>query len=602
VNLFTEIWGMLTPPQRRGVLSMQLVSLLMALSSAIGIAAIAPFFAVLGDPGLTEHNVALRWLYVAGGFSGKRAFMVALGIGFVAVVLIANLISVLGFLAMNRLALRIGNELQTTLFDEYLSRPYAFHTATNSTTLLNNVVYETTRVTLGVLETSFTLVTNLVTAGFIIMSIVIVKAGVAIAMVAALAGGYVLIYLTVREPLLRIGQKRARCANEQVQIVNESFGAIREIIVLQVQGFFRSRFERASRDFLRATAHAQIVAQGPRHLMECVAAAGLVSVALVLSAGAGGLGPWLGPLTFLTFAAYRLLAMLQQVFAAVVRIRAERAALTLIGPDLRRARAAQRALAPAGHPRGDPPWSERRHREIDVKDVSYRYAPDRPWALHGVTLRIPARATVGIVGPNGSGKSTLVDLIAGLLTPTAGAVEVDGCALNDGNRAAWQASIAYVPQNIFLLDASIARNIALGSAAAAVDERRLLEAARLAQLDEFVSTLPHGYSQRVGERGVAVSGGQRQRIGIARALYRDATVLLLDEATTGLDGLTEQELIATLARLRGRYTILLIAHRMNTVRACDVIFELDRGKISGRGTYEALLTSSLGFRRLAGVR
>ena len=602
MNLFTEIWGMLTPPQRRGVLSMQLVSLLMALSSAIGIAAIAPFFAVLGDPGLTEHNVVLRWLYVAGGFSGKRAFMVALGIGFVAVVLIANLISVLGFLAMNRLALRIGNELQTTLFDEYLSRPYAFHTATHSTTLLNNVVYETTRVTLGVLETSFTLVTNLVTAGFIIMSIVIVKAGVAIAMVAALAGGYVLIYLTVREPLLRIGQKRARCANEQVQIVNESFGAIREIIVLQVQGFFRSRFERASRDFLRATAHAQIVAQGPRHLMECVAAAGLVSVALVLSAGAGGLGPWLGPLTFLTFAAYRLLAMLQQVFAAVVRIRAERAALTLIGPDLRRARAAQRALAPAGHPRGDPPWSERRHREIDVKDVSYRYAPDRPWALHGVTLRIPARATVGIVGPNGSGKSTLVDLIAGLLTPTAGAVEVDGCALNDGNRAAWQASIAYVPQNIFLLDASIARNIALGGAAAAVDERRLLEAARLAQLDEFVSTLPHGYSQRVGERGVAVSGGQRQRIGIARALYRDATVLLLDEATTGLDGLTEQELIATLARLRGRYTILLIAHRMNTVRACDVIFELDRGKISGRGTYEALLTSSLGFRRLAGVR
>jgi ATP-binding cassette, subfamily B, bacterial PglK len=602
VNLFSEIWEMLTPRQRRGVLSMQLVSLLMAVSSAIGIAAIAPFFAVVGDPGLTEHNVALRWLYVAGGFSGKRAFMVALGIGFVAVVLIANLISVLGFLAMNRLALRIGNELQTTLFDEYLSRPYAFHTATNSTTLLNNVVYETTRVTLGVLETSFSLVTNLVTAGLIIVSIVIVKAVVAIAMVAALAGGYVLIYLTVREPLLRIGQKRARSANEQVQIVSESFGAIREIIVLQVQGFFRSRFERASRDFLGATAHAQIVGQSPRHLMECVAAAGLVSVALVLSAGAGGLGPWLGPLTFLTFAAYRLLATLQQVFAAVVRIRAERAALTLIGPDLRRARAAKRALAPAGRPRGDPLWSERPQREIDLKDVSYRYAPDRPWALHGVTLRIPARATVGIVGTNGSGKSTLVDLIAGLLTPAAGAVEVDGCAINDGNRAAWQARIAYVPQNIFLLDASIAQNIALGSAAAAVDQRRLFEAARLAQLDEFVSTLPHGYSQRVGERGVAVSGGQRQRIGIARALYRDAKVLLLDEATSGLDGLTEQELIATLARLRGRYTILLIAHRLTTVRACDVIFELDRGKISGRGTYEALLTSSLGFRRLAGVR
>src|SRR5580658_8391100 len=260
---------MLTPRQRRGVLSMQLVSLLMAVSSAIGIAAIAPFFAVLGDPGLTEHNVALRWLYPAGGFSGKRAFMVALGIGFVAVVLIANLISVLGFLAMNRLALRIGNDLQTTLFDEYLSRPYAFHCATNSTTLLNNVVYETTRVTHGVLENAFTVVTGVVTAALIIAAIVIVKAAVAIAMVAALTGGYLLIYVSVRDRLLRSGQTQSRLAHEQAQTVSESFGAIKEIVLLQVQGFFRDRFAGASGEFLRAAAHGQLVGQSPRHLMEC---------------------------------------------------------------------------------------------------------------------------------------------------------------------------------------------------------------------------------------------------------------------------------------------------------------------------------------------
>jgi len=259
-------------------------------------------------------------------------------------------------------------------------------------------------------------------------------------------------------------------------------------------------------------------------------------------------------------------------------------------------------MAAADRLRTDLLWSECPRREIHLNGVSYRYAPDRTWALRVVSLRIPARATVGIVGANGSGKSTLVDLVAGLLTPTEGAVEVDGCALREENRAAWQGRIAYVPQNIFLLDASIEQNIALGIAAAAVDRPRLLEAARLAQLDEFVRTLPHGYAERVGERGVAISGGQRQRIGIARALYRDAAVLLLDEATNSLDGLTEHELLATLGRLRGRYTIVLIAHRMNTVRACDVIFELDRGRLIGSGTYDGLLKSSQGFRQLAGVR
>jgi ATP-binding cassette, subfamily B, bacterial PglK len=602
VTLFAEIWGILTPRQRRGILTMQAVSLLMAFSTVTGIAAIAPFFAVLGDPKLIEHNTLVHWLYIQGGFSSKRGLMVALGIGFIVAVLFSNLINLLGTVAMTHRALRIGNELQTTLFGEYLSRPYAFHTATNSTTLFNNTVYETTRVTHGILQNAFALVANFVTAVLIILSMLLVKPVVAIATVAGLAGGYALIYLIVRHRLLRIGQTQSRFANEQAQIVNESFGAIKEIIVLQVQSFFRARFERASRAFLLAAAHSQILGQGPRHIMESVAAAGLVGLALVLGGREGGIGPWLGPLTFLAFAAYRLLPVLQQVFGAIVRIRTDRAALGLIAPDLRRARAAERARACADRLSMDSAWTECPRREIQVSEVSYRYASDRSWALRGVSLRIPARATVGIVGANGSGKSTLVDLIAGLLTPAAGVVEVDGQALNDINRAAWQARISYVPQSIFLLDSSIAQNIALGIVPAGIDRERLREAARLAQLDEFVMTLPDGYGQRVGERGVAVSGGQRQRIGIARALYRDASVLLLDEATNSLDGLTEQELLATLGRLRGRYTILLIAHRMSTVRACDVIYYLEQGRIIGSGTYDGLLKSSEGFRRMTGVR
>jgi ATP-binding cassette, subfamily B, bacterial PglK len=600
--LFRDFWGILTPKQRRGILTMQIVSMAMAFSTVSGIAAIAPFFAVLGQPELIDHNALLHWTYMQGGFSSKRGFVVALGIAFSAVMLIANLINILGSRAMSRLALRIGTEMQSALFGEYLSRPYSFHIRANGTTLFNNVLYETVRVTNGILRNAFMLVTSLVTASFIILAILLLKPMIGLLMIAGLAGGYALIYFVLRNRLLQLGETQSRFAIEQAQVLHESFGAIKEIIVLQAQNFFRGRFERASNYFSRAAIHTQVAAEDPRYLMECVAAVGLVGLALVLGGREDGVGPWLGRLTFLAFAAYRLLPILQQVFVASVNIRAGRAGLALIAPDLRRARAAIHTTTPVDFTRMDGTWQVRPQQEIRLEEVSFRYAADRPWALKGVTLRIPARATVGIVGVNGSGKTTLVDLIVGLLVPSEGRVEVDGSTLDQSNRAAWQSRIAYVPQNIFLLDSSIAQNIALGIPAADINRHRLLEAARLAQLDEFIKTLPAGYDHSVGERGIQLSGGQRQRIGIARALYRAATVLVFDEATNALDGLTEQELMATLGSLRGRYTTILIAHRMSTVRSCDIIFELENGKIADSGTYDGLLKSSAVFRRMTGVR
>jgi ATP-binding cassette, subfamily B, bacterial PglK len=601
-SLPRELCSILTRRQRRSVLAAQAISLAMALSTVGGIAAIAPFFAVLGDPRLIDRWGALHWLYAHAGFAGQRSFVAALGIAFIGVVLLANLINVLGSLAMNRLALRIGTELQTTLFAEYMSRPYRFHAATSSTALFNNVVNEPARVTYGILQHAFTLVTNLVTASFIILSILIVKPVLALAMVIGLAGGYTLIYLTVRNRLLRVGQAQSRHATEQAQTVNESLGAIKEIIVLQAQDLFRGRFEQASRSFSRAAAHSQFVAQTPRYIMECVAAAGLVGLAMALQGAQGGVGPWLGQLTFLAFAAYRLLPILQQAFAAIVRIRADRAALALIAPDLRSARAGGKPPASAAAAQSRGLWRDRIHWDIQLEEISFRYGPDRPWALGGVSLRIPARATVGIVGANGSGKSTLVDVIAGLLVPDTGRMEVGGVLIDDANRAAWQSRIAYVPQSIYLLDATIAQNIALGVASQDIDQERLREALRLTQLDDFIEALPRGLDHKVGERGIQLSGGQRQRIGIARALYREASVLLLDEATNALDGLTEQELMQTLQRLHGRYTSVVVAHRMSTVRACDVIFQIENGKVAGSGTYEGLIENSEAFRRMAGLR
>ena len=342
-------------------------------------------------------------------------------------------------------------------------------------------------------------------------------------------------------------------------------------------------------------------AQIPKHVMECVAVAALVGTALVVATRGEGIGPWLGQLTFIAFSAYRLLPMLQQVFGAAVRVRADRAALALVGPDLR-GPAAVASASSAGDPRyAGHSWRRRPREEIRLEEVSFQYATDRAHALDGANLRIPAHSMVGIVGANGSGKTTLMDVIAGLLTPTSGRLLIDGITLDEDSRAAWQARIAYVPQSIFLLDSSVAQNIAFGVAPDKIDSLRMAQAARAAQLEDLILSLPEGYDHKVGERGIRLSGGQRQRIGIARALYKEAPVLLLDEAMSALDGMTEAELITVLETLRGRRTIILIAHRLSMVRKCNLIFQLEAGRVIGTGSYDELTRSSERFRRMAGV-
>lgn len=593
MSLMLELWSVLTPRQRRFVLCAQLVSIVMAFSTVAGIASIAPFFAVLGHPQLIDQNPLLHGAY-QWGFSSTRSFVTALGAAFMLLVVLANLINVAGTFVLIRLATSIGTDLQSILFEEYLDRPYLFHTRIQSALLSKNLIHETTRITNQILQNSFALFTNVATAVFIVVSVMLLNPAVALAMIVALAGGYALIYLAVRNRLLRAGDIESKYAVEQLSIVNESLGAIKEILLLRIQGFFRENFDRSSRAVARAAGRTRLIAQSPRYIMECVAVVGVVAVALETSRGDEGIGPKLGLFSFLGFAAYRLLPTLQQAFAAMVRIRADHPGFRAIAADLQRARA-RRALTPDT----EGIFREHPRREIRLDDVSFRYAEGAAEALCGISLLIPARAAVGFVGANGAGKTTVVDVVAGLLVPQAGVIEVDGIALQDRNRRAWQSRIAYVPQTIVLLDTTIAQNIALGVRPEAIDWSRLHAAATLAQLDEVVATLPGGYEHRVGERGVKLSGGQRQRIGIARALYTDASVLILDEATNALDGLTEQELIATIGRLRGCYTVMVISHRLSAVRGCDLIYELDRGRVAASGTYGDLMRDSAAFRRLA---
>jgi ATP-binding cassette, subfamily B, bacterial PglK len=588
-----RIWRLLDRAQRRQFMGLQLLSVLMALSAVGGIAAIVPFFAVLADPNSIERNAVLRALYQHLHFASEGAFVLALGSAFVVLVLLANAVNLFGMLAINRFALQIGDTFFVRLFRRYLGRDFAFHLSHNSAALASRLLHDSSRVSTGILRQGLVLVANMVTIVCIMASILLMNPLVAVGATLVLGGGYAAVYALTQGLLLRNGRAQSRYLAQRTQLVSETLGAIREIIILDVREWFVQRFAAYCRSFSRVESGTLAISTTPRNILECAIALSLVGGALYLRSASGGVGPWLGQLSFIGLAAYRLLPALQQTFTAMVSIRANHAVFETLASELERAPDPEEA-----HPALQHAWRCGPRREIRMREVSFSYAADRPPVISNFSLRIPAGSVVGFVGANASGKTTLVDLLAGLLIPTAGHVEVDGVVLDHARRSAWQSAIAYVPQHVFLLDATLAENIALGVPPDRIDRERLQSAIRLARLTECVASLPNGSDEVLGERGCRLSGGQRQLLGIARALYRDASVLILDEATSALDNAAEDEIVATLNALRSGRTLLMISHRLSALRHCDRIHEVRNGRVSRSGTY-ADFESTIGVRTIA---
>jgi ATP-binding cassette, subfamily B, bacterial PglK len=579
MSVLQAVWRLLDQQQRRRLLGLQLLSIIMGLSTVGGIAAVLPFFTALADPGAVTHNAVLGAVRQRLHFDDHGSLVILLGVAFCAMVLIANTINLFGYLVINRFALRVGDTLYARLFQEYLRRDYEFHARNNSSVLATRVLHETARVTSGILQQGLIFVTNMVTIVCVTASMLLVNPAAAVAAVVALGASYAAIYAFARRRLLRNGQIISRYDAARTQTVNESFAAIREITLVQAHDSFVRRFIEQCRSITRATGSTVAISSSPRYILESITVFCLVGVALHLHSHTSADSPWIAQLSFVGFAAYRLLPALQQSFSAMAKMRTDRAALSEIEADLTAAPRTTDAHAPAP----DGAWRSRPCGEIRLCGVSFRYAPDRPDAVSGVSVTFPAGTIVGFMGANGSGKSTLLDLISGLLTPQAGHIEVDGVRLERATRAAWQSTIAYVPQQVFLFDATLAENIAFGIPAEQIDYERMEAAVRLACLTDCVAGFPAGYHERLGEKGCRLSGGQRQRLAIARALYRGAALLIMDEATSSLDTTAENEIVETLHALRANRTVLVAAHRPGALRRCDLVFEMRNGRIVGSG-------------------
>jgi ATP-binding cassette subfamily B protein len=459
----------------------------------------------------------------------------------------------------------------------------------NSSELISGITGKVTD-TIVIVNQLLTLFNCLVLLPLIAIALFVIDARVAGLATLGFGGGYMVITWMTRRRL-RINSQRIDFEHTQVvKALQEGLGGIRDVLLDGTQSVYCDTYSKADHALRRANGNNIFIGYSPRFAMEALGMVLIAALALGMSRTAGSMETALPVLGTLALGAQRLLPVLQQGFAAWATIAGTQMSLakTL---ELLEQPLPESALAPAAVPLSF-------EDKIRFNAVRFRYGEDGPWVLDDFSLTIRKSERVGFVGSTGSGKSTALDLLMGLLTPVDGEVLVDGEPVIGDRVRAWQRTIAHVPQSIFLADASLAENIAFGVPRAQIDMGRVRQAARQAQIADFIEGRRDGYDALVGERGIRLSGGQRQRIGIARALYKRASVLIFDEATSALDSATEQSVMDAIEGLDRDLTIVLIAHRITTVRRCDVIVELGHGRVIAQGTYDQLLDSSASFRRM----
>lgn len=588
------LYQLLTAEQRRRLLRLQILVVLMAFAEVAGVVAIGPFMALVGDMSRLQGEGTLAQLYQATAFAEPADFLFWLGIAVLIALAGAAAVSMFTTWRLALYANQVGAELSVRLYKHYMQQPWLFHASGSSSQLTNQIAQECNRVTTQLIRPLMMMNAKAVMALVMATAIFLFNPMVALAGLALFTGAYLLLYRTVRRQLARNGQAITRANRERFKLMNEGFGGIKDTLLLGRQADFNQRFEASSRTFGRAQGTTQALSQVPRYAMELVAFGAVIFLVLyLLAAHQGNLGSILPVLSVYALAGFKLLPAFQQIYTSVAQVRGNLAAFDNLEEDLK---ASQHATT--GTPAEEAGRLVPKH-EIRLDNVTFHYPGKQEAALDGLSLSLPVNQVIGLVGASGSGKSTAIDLLLGLIEPEQGALTVDGQPLAREQKRAWQNSLGFVPQAIFLADASIRENIAFGLPPERVDEARVERAARMAHLDELLASLSEGLDTRVGERGIQLSGGQRQRIGIARALYDDAEVLVLDEATSALDGITEKLVMDAIHDFSGKKTVIMIAHRLATVKQCDCIYLMADGLVVDQGSYDKLARDNIIFQRMA---
>lgn len=592
---FSRLIALLPASHRRGLLPVALAALVAALFETAGVASILPFMAVVMNPGLVGPDSVAGEVLATLGVGSVQARIAVIGIATIVMLALANAASAANMWVQSRYLASTRRALSSELFDGYLRLPYAFHTRRDAASLTKVVFGDVDAALGGFLGSLLSAVSKGLVALVLVGLIVMRDPLVAVGTVVLLGGGYLAVYRIVRARQGRFGQLSNEAAVLRSRIALEALAAVKELRVLGREATAMEQFACQTEVLARTGVKAALLGAMPRYLLEVLAFGGVVALTLVLTLRGDSVSA-IPTLALYALAGYRLMPAFQQIFSAAMSIRYNSAAVATLEADLLSVRGDERERVAEGAPA----QVIRFERSVVLDDVRFTYAGASTPALDGITLELVRNQSVGLVGRTGSGKSTLVDVLLGLYPPGRGRLLVDGVRLDAAQARAWRRRVGYVPQHVFLANASIAENIALGVSADAIDRSAVERAARMAQAHDFVERLPQGYDAIVGERGVRLSGGQRQRLGIARALYHDPEILVFDEATSALDGLTEDAVMNAIHHLSSGRTVILIAHRLRTVQACDRIVMLEAGRIVDDGPYDALMASDGPFARLAG--
>ena len=591
MHTFKKLLFLLTPHERKRAGLLIIMITIMVLLDMIGVASVLPFVAVLTNPSLIETNVILNTMFQnlsMFGIETNQEFLFALGVLVFMLLIISLVFKALTTYAQVQFAQMREYSIGKRLIEGYLHQPYSWFLSRHSADLGKTILSEVSTIVGQGISPSMELIAKGMTAIALITLLILVDPKLAFIVGFSLSAAYLIIFYIVRKYLNRTGEERVTNNQLRFEVVSEMFGAAKEVKVGGLEETYIKFFSNSAKIFARTQASSLIISQLPRFILEAVAFGGILLIILYIMAKTGGFNNALPVISLYVFAGYRLMPALQQIYSSFAN-------LVFVGPSVNKLHHDLKSLKP---------FNENQDQEIltfnktiTLKNIHYNYPNASRTALKNISLTIPAKSTVGLVGATGSGKTTTVDIILGLLVAQKGTLEVDGKVITKQNARAWQRSIGYVPQHIYLSDDTVAANIAFGVEPKDINQTAVLKSSKIANLHNFViDELPKQYQTTIGERGVRLSGGQRQRIGIARALYHNPQVLILDEATSSLDNLTEKAVMDSVNNLSKDITIILIAHRLSTVKKCDNIFLLENGELKNNGTFEELININENFR------
>lgn len=579
-ELLKRLWNHFSS-RRKGQFGLLLgLMVLASLAEILSIGSVLPFLAVLTDPQRIFDFPLTQPLIKVLGINTASQLLLPLTATFCITAVLAAAIRLLLLRSSLFLAAATGSDIGYDMYRRTLFQPYSVHVSRNTSEIIDGISIKSTAIANGVVMPLLYILSSAIMTGLIVCILLVVAPETTLIAFSIFGLIYLAVIKLTRKQLLIDSKNIAHESTQVIKSLQEGLGGIRDVLIDGTQNTFCRIYQKSDFVLRRSYASSSFISVSPRFAVEALGMLMIAMLAYLLAKQPNGVAKAVPILGALALAAQRLLPLMQQAYSSWSNLRQNQYSLkdTLEFLDQPLPSELDDTSSPIAFAN-----------EIALDDISFAYSTDAEPILKNLSLTIPKGSRIGFIGETGSGKSTLLDIIMGLLQPTKGALKIDGEKIDSSNLRAWQKHVAHVPQSIFLADGTIAENIAFGLPLDQIDEVRVRQAAEQAQIHDIIEKLPNGYQTLVGERGVRLSGGQRQRLGIARAIYKQADVIIFDEATSALDNETEKAVMEAIDQLSNRLTILIIAHRLTTLKNCSQIIELDKGSIKKIGKYDQLI-------------